>query len=47
MVWRNSIWKGTSRYLFTRKVTSVASVITKHTAMDIPVAVDSLLETPR
>ena len=30
-----------------RKVTSVARVITKHTAIDMPVAVESLLETPR
>ena len=30
-----------------RYVTRVARVITKHTAMDMPVAVDSLFDTPR
>jgi hypothetical protein len=46
MVWRNSSPNFT-RSEFRRKVTTVASVITKHTAIDIPVAVLSLLDTPR
>jgi hypothetical protein len=33
--------------MFKRYVTTVASVITKHTAIDIPVAVLSLFDTPR
>ena len=46
MVWRNWMLQSTS-ILFRRKVTMVASVITKHTAPDIPTAVLSLEDTPR